>query len=132
MAGSDKLNVAVIGCGLAARAQHLLALLPDKVESFPPAKLGARDAVEIARNVSDKVLRKVRLRRGPAGGGLVDSGHYRQIRDFVTGVREGSEFCVSHAQARKVVALWEQIVGSYSSPTAPLGHRSDGSFRTDR
>ena len=107
-----EMGVSLLVCGTEG---NLVAFLPDEVAAFPPLKLGLGDAVDVGRNVSDQVLRKLRLRRGPpAGRTLVNSGHYRQIKDFVEGVRDGREFPVNHARARECVALWEQIVGSFS------------------
>jgi predicted dehydrogenase len=45
-----------------------------------------------------------------------ETGHYRQLRDFVESVAAGRPPAVSAHAAREVVRLWSEIVGRFATP----------------
>ena len=93
---------------------HLMAHSVGGVTRLPVAQLGLADSVEIASNLTEKVLRKLGLRRATAEQKVLQSSHYRQIRAYVLHLRDGAEYSVTEAKARQLVALWERIVKAYS------------------
>lgn len=59
-----------------------------------------------------------RLRRRTTPRSALDSPHVRQIRAFVTSLREGGDPPVTESQALEVVRLWDAVVSRYDGAAA--------------